>query len=164
MMKTSVYILTGIVLMVLDSWLLFLFPVEIFKPDLGIPFVIYTTLFLGPLPGLVTAVLVGLFQEIFSNSPGGSMVFAEVSIFLLTTFLKGKLYIDSNYSFSYVCTGFVGVKSLLFLTLSVLSKGETSNFVNVLFYTIPNAIFTGFVSIFIFSLMEYLNSRMLSRE
>ncbi len=161
MMKTSVYILTGIVLMILDSSLLFLFPIEFFKPDLGIPFIIYTTLFLGPFPGLATAVFVGLFQEVLSNSPSGSMVFTEISIFLLTTFLKGKLYIDSKYSFSYVCTGFVAVKSLLFLTLSLLSKGETNNFVNVLFYTIPNAVFTGFVSIFIFSLMEYLNARML---
>jgi rod shape-determining protein MreD len=164
-MKSSViYILLAIVLLILDSYLLSLFPLEFFKPDLGIPFIIYTTLFLGPQSGLVAALVIGLFQEVLSNAPNGSLVFTGVSIFLLTTFLKNKLYIDSKYSFSYICSGFVVVNSFLFLTLSGLSKGETRNFLNILFYTIPNAVFTGFVSIFIFYLMEYLNSRLLNRE
>jgi rod shape-determining protein MreD len=164
MMKSSIYVLTGVILLILDSSLLSLFPIEFFKPDLGIPFVIYTTLFLGPQSGLFAALVIGLFQEILSNSPNGSMIFTEVSIFLLATFLKSKLYIDSKYSFSYICSGFVIVKSFLFLTLSVLSKGETRNFINVMFYTIPNAVFTGFISIFIFYLIERLNSKVLSRE
>jgi rod shape-determining protein MreD len=163
-MKASiVYIMLGMTLMILDSFLLSLFPIEFFKPDLGIPFIIYMTLFLGPQSGLVSALVIGLFQEVLSNSPNGSLIFTGISVFLLTTFLKSKLYIDSKYSFSYTCSGFVVVKSFLFLMLSILSKGETKNFVNVLFYTVPNAVFTGFVSIFIFSLMEYVNSRVLNR-
>jgi len=164
MIKSSIYVLTGVILLMLDSSLLSLFPIEFFKPDLGIPLIIYTTLFLGPQSGLFTALVIGLFQEVLSNSPNGSMIFTEVSIFLLATFLKSKLYIDSKYSFSYICSGFVLVKSFLFLTLSLLSKGETRNLINVAFYTIPNAVFTGFVSIFIFYLMEHLSSRLLNRE
>jgi rod shape-determining protein MreD len=163
-MKSSIYVLMGVIVTILDSSLLSLFPIEFFKPDLGIPFIIYTTLFLGPQSGLFAALIIGLFQEILSNSPNGSMIFTEISIFLLATFLKNKLYIDSKYSFSYICSGFVVVKSFLFLMLSILSKGETKDVINVIFYTIPNAVFTGFVSIFIFYLMEHLNSRLLSRE
>ena len=164
MKASAAYIILGIVLIILDSFFLSLFPIEFFKPDLGIPFIIYTTLFVSPQSGLAAALIISLFQEVLSNSPNGSLVFTGVSVFLLTTFLKSKLYIDSKYSFSYTCSGFVVVKSFLFLILSVLSKGETKNFVNVLFYTVPNAVFTGFVSIFIFSLMEYTNSRVLNRE
>jgi hypothetical protein len=58
----------------------------------------------------------------------------------------------------------VVVESFLFLVLSLLSKGELKNVMNVFFYIIPNAIFTGFISIFIFSMIEYLNMRFLSRE
>jgi hypothetical protein len=163
-MKISVYILTGIILLIIESSLLSFFPVEFFKPDLGMPFIIYTTFFLGPLPGFITSLLISLFQEILSNTPHGSIIFTKLSIFLLATFFKSKLYIDSKYSFSYICGGSVFVESFLFLALSVLSKGETRNIVNVIFYTIPNAIFTGFVSIFIFSLIEYLNMKFFSRE
>ncbi|MCX5813262.1 MAG: hypothetical protein NT178_12070 [Proteobacteria bacterium] len=163
-MKISVYILTGIILLTIESSLLSFFPVEFFKPDLGMPFILYTTFFLGPLPGLITSIFISLFQEILSNAPHGSIIFTKLSIFLLATFMKSKLYIDSKYSFSYICGGLAVVESFLFLALSVLSKGEISNIINVIFYTIPNAIFTGFVSIFIFSLIESLNMKFLSRE
>lgn len=159
-MKISVYIITGIILMMIESSLISFFPIEFFKPDIGIPLIIYITLFLGPQPGLISSLLIGLFQEVLSNSPNGSMVFTKISIFLLTTFLKSKLYIDSKYSFSYICSVFVVVESFLFLALSVLSKGETGNFMNVMFYTIPNAIFTGFIALFIFSLAGYLNMKL----
>jgi rod shape-determining protein MreD len=163
-MRLPVYLLLGIILTILESSLLSFLPIEFFKPDFGIPLIIYTTLFLGPLAGLLSALLLGLVQEILSNAPAGSILFTKLSIFLITAFLKNKLYIDSKYSFSYICSGFVVLESFLFLALSLLSKGETTNILNVLFYTIPNAIFTGFLSIFIFSLIEYLDMKYLSRE
>jgi len=163
-MKISVYILTGIALSIIESSLLSFFPVEFFKPDLGMPFIIYTTFFLGPMPGLITCLFISLFQEILSNAPHGSIIFTKLSLFLMATFLKKNIYIDSKYSFSYICGGSTVIESFLFLALSILSKGETSNIMNVIFYTIPNAIFTGFVSIFIFSLIESMNMKFLSRE
>jgi len=163
-MKLSVCLLIGIVLMVLESSVLSFLPMDFFKPDFGIPLVIYTTLFLGPLAGLLTAVVLGLMQEVLSNAPAGSILFTKLSILIICIFLRNKLYIDSKYSFSYVCSGFVVLESFLFVTLSLLSKGETGNIVNVMFYTIPNAIFTGFLSIFIFAFIEYLDTKLLSRE
>jgi rod shape-determining protein MreD len=163
-MKVFVYILIGLILTILESSTLSFLPIEFFKPDFGMPFIVYTAFFLGPQAGLITSILIGLIQEIMSNSPHGSMLFTKVSIFIMSTFLKNKLYIDSRYSFSYICGGFVLFESFLFLILSFLSKGETKNIVNMLFYTIPNAIFTGFVSIFIFSLIEFLNEKYLNRE
>lgn len=163
-MKIASYILISIIFMIFESAILSIFPVEFFKPDAGMPFIIYITLFLGPGTGFLATLIIGLFQEILSNAPPGSMIFTKISIFLLVTFLKGKLYIDSKYSFSYICGGSVVVESFLFLVLSLLSKGELKNVMNVFFYIIPNAIFTGFISIFIFSMIEYLNMRFLSRE
>jgi hypothetical protein len=163
-MKISVYILTGIALLIIESSLLSFFPVDFFKPDLGMPFIIYTTFFLGPIPGFITSLFISLFQEILSNAPHGSIIFTKLSLFLMAIFLKKNIYIDSKYSFSYICGGSTVIESFLFLALSILSKGETSNIVNVIFYTIPNAIFTGFVSIFIFSLIESMNTKFLTRE
>ena len=163
-MKLVIGLFIGIVLMVLESSVLSFLPLDFFKPDFGVPMVIYATLFLGPLAGLLTAIILGLMQEVLSNAPAGSILFTKLSIFIICVFLRNKLYIDSKYSFSYVCSGFVVLDSFLFLALSLLSKGETGNILNVLFYTIPNAIFTGFLAIFIFAFIEYLDMKYLSRE
>jgi rod shape-determining protein MreD len=164
MIRLPVYMLIGISMITVESSVLSLLPIEFFKPDLGMPLIIYTTFFLGPPAGLITSVILGLAQEILSNSPGGSILFTKLSIFLIASFLKSKLYVDSKYSFACICSGFVILESFLFLALSLLSKGETSNIVNVMFYTIPNAIFTGFLSIFIFSFIGYLDMKYLIRE
>jgi rod shape-determining protein MreD len=163
-MRLPVYILLGIIFIVIESSALSFLPIEFFKPDFGTPLVIYSTLFLGPAAGLTTAVILGLLQEILSNAPSGSILFTKLSIFIIATFLRNRLYIDSRYSFAYTCSGFVVLESFLFLSLSLLSKGETGNIVNVMFYTIPNAIFTGFLSIFIFSFIERLDTKFLGRE
>ncbi len=163
-MKTSSYILLSIILMISESALSSFFPAEFFKPDVGIPFIIYITLFLGPETGFIATLVISLFQEVLSNTPPGSMIFTKISIYLLITFLRGKLFIDSKYSFSYICGGSVVAESFIFIVLSLLSKGEIKNVMNVLFYIIPNAIFTGFVAIFIFSFVEYINMKFLSRE
>lgn len=163
-MKTASFIAISIVLIIIQSATLSFLPADFFKPDVGIPFIIYVTLFLGPEKGFIATLIIALFQEILSNSPPGSMIFTKVFIFLLVTFLKGKLFIDSKYSFSYICGGSVVVESFLFLILSLISKGEVKNVMNVLFYIVPNAIFTGFIAIFIFSMIEYINIKFLSRE
>ncbi len=163
-MKLVAYILIGICLTILQSSMLSFLPFELFKPDFAVPIVIYATLFLGPNSGILAAVILGIFQEMLSNAPDGSILFSKLSIFIVSTFLKNQLYIDSRYSFSYICSGFVVVESLIYLALSILSRGETSNIVNVMTYTFPNAVFTGFLSIFIFSFIERINSRFLSRE
>ena len=163
-MRLPAHLLLGVILIVVESSVLSFLPIEFFKPDFGIPFVIYITLFLGPQHGLLAAVLFGLLQEMLSSAPAGSVIFTKLAIFVIITFLRNKLYIDSKYSFSYICSGFVLLESFLFIALSFLSKGETANILNVMFYTVPNAIFTGFLSIFIFSFMQYLDMKFLIRE
>ena len=163
-MKASIYILTCLLLMIIESAMFLVFPVEFFKPDIGIPFIIYTTIFLGPETGLVATLVISLFQEILSNAPQGSIIFTKTCAFILLIFLRGKVFIDSKYSFSYICGGYVLFESILFIIFSLLSRGELKNAINVLVYIIPNSVFTGFVSIFIFVLIEYLNKRFLQRE
>jgi rod shape-determining protein MreD len=150
--------------MVLESSFLSFLPLDFFKPDFGVPLIIYTTLFIGTPAGLLSAFILGLIQEVLSNTPAGSALFTKLSVLLICGFLRNKLYIDSKYSFSYVCSGFVLFESFLFLTLSMFSKGETSNIVNVMLYTVPNMIFTGFIAIFIFAFLGYLDTKYLNRE
>jgi cell shape-determining protein MreD len=137
---------------------------DLFKPDFAVPLIIYVILFVGPGAGLIVSLSVGFIQEGLSSAPNGSIMFVMISLFLITTFMKGKLYIDSKYSFAFLCSAAVILESFLFLILSLLGKGEATNVYNILFYAIPNAVFTGFVSIFIYAFIEYLNAAYLDRE
>jgi rod shape-determining protein MreD len=163
-MKIALYTFIGLLLLLVESSLLSFVPLEIFKPDLGIPLIIYTSLFLGPQAGIIVTLFIGFMQEGLSAAPHGSILFVNIAVFLITIFLKRKLYIDSKYSFAFICSGFVVLESFLFITLSLLARGEAGGALNILFYTIPNAVFTGFIAIFIFSFIEYLNVRYLDRE
>lgn len=163
-MKVSIYILTGFLFAIVESSFLSFIPAEFLKPDVTIPFVVYNAFFLSPQAALLASVTMGIIQETLSNAPGGSMIFTKMIIFLIALFFKNKLYINSRYSFSYICTGAVICESFIYLLLSWLSRGESGNTLNILLFMAPNAVFTGFVSIFIFSFIGFLNKRYLVRE
>lgn len=164
MMKVIVYLFFGLVFITLEVSLASILPIDFFKPDLGIPFLIYTVFFLGPEAGLITAVFLGVLQEVLSSSPEGSLLFTKVAVFVISIFMKNKIYIDSKYSFSFVCAGAVLLESFLFLALTFLARGESKDAFNVAFYSIPNALFTGFLSLPIFSFIGFLNARYLNRQ
>lgn len=163
-MKVFVYIIICLTCMLFESSLSSRISMDLFKPDFAIPLIIYVTLFMGPRAGLVVALCAGFVQEGLSNAPTGSIMFVKISIFLITAFMKKQLYIDSKHSFAFVCSAAIILESFLFLMLSVLGKGEAGNAYNILYYSVPNAIFTGFVSLFIYSLFEYLSTAYFDRE
>ena len=153
-MRKAAWLLFGILLVAFQSSMSAFIPMEFSKPDLGMPFLVFATFFFGPVEGLITAVVFGFTQELFSNGPAGTLMFTKVATFVACTILKGRLYIDSRYTFSFVTTCLVLLEAAVFLSLSLLAKGETHNFVNVMVYAIPNAIVTGFIALFLFSLFD----------
>lgn len=158
-MRVLVYVAIAIILSLFESAMFRFFSLEFLKPDLGLPVVIYSAIFLEPHLALTVTVFVGVFQEVLSGAHHGTLLFTKISLFLVTLFLKNKLYIDSRYSFAYICTGFVVLESFIYLGLSYFVRGDSSNLFNVLFYLVPNAVFTGFFSMFVLSLIETLNTR-----
>lgn len=133
--------------------LLFL-PIELAKPDLAVPFIIYAIFFISPGDGLLAAAVLGFTQEMLSNGPSGAMLFTNTGLLLSCIFLRRRVYIESRYIFSLVCAASVLFESLLFLALSLLSKGETKDIFNVLLYSVPDAIVTAFVALLMFSFFE----------
>ncbi len=162
-MKVFVYSIIGLILMLLQSSVSFHLAMDLFKPDFAIPLIIYVTFFMGAGAGFIIALCVGFVEESLSIAPGGSIMFVMISIFLITTFMKRKLYIDSKYSFAAACSIAIVLESFLILMLSLLARGEATNAFNILFYTIPSALCTGFVSFFIYTFIEYLNATYLDR-
>jgi cell shape-determining protein MreD len=158
-MKLAAYLAIVVMLMFVESFL----SIEFVKPDLGLPLIVYATLYMSPLAGFISAVVVGLFQEILSSAPNGSILFTKTSLFLIIAFLQNHLYMESRFSFAGICAGFVVVESLAFLILSLLSRGEATNAFNVFFYLFPNMVFTGVFGMITFSAIDYINERYLDR-
>lgn len=159
MIKRFLCLALGLLFIAFESAFFSFFPIEFAKPDLAVPFIIYGTFFLGPLEGLIASVLFGFAQELLSTGPAGSMVFTKVAIFICIAFLKSRLYIESRYTFSLLTMGFVVFESIVFLALGIVAKGELRNVYNVSLYAIPTAIFTGMLSLPIYSLLEQFRIR-----
>jgi hypothetical protein len=158
-MKKVACLALGVFLVACESSLFSFLPLEITKPDLGAPYIIYGIFFLSPFDGLVAALLFGFTQELLSTGPEGAILFSNIALLLSCLFLKSRLYIESRYIFSLVCAASVVFESLVFLAVSLIAKGETKDIFNVLLYTIPDSIATGFVSLFMFSLFEQFKLR-----
>ena len=163
-MKTFIYITIGILLMLVETAVSPHVSLDVLKPELGTPILLYVTFFLGARSGLIATLIIGFVQEGLSGAPNGSLLFAKISIFLVAVAMRKKFFIDSKYSFAYVCSGSFIAESFLFLALSFLARGETRGAFNVFFYVLPNAIITGFVSILLYSFIEYLNEGFLERN
>ncbi len=163
MTRKLFFLCIGILLMVCEASFFSFFPIELAKPDIGIPFIIYATFFLSPAQGLLAAVVFGFCQELLTNGPSGAMLFTDVGLLLSCMFLRSRLYIESRYIFALVCSASLLGQSLMFLALSFLAKGETRNVFNVLIYSVPDAIVTGFISLLFFSLFEQFHVRYAGR-
>jgi cell shape-determining protein MreD len=163
MTRKLAFLISGVFLTVCASAIFSSLPLEIAKLDIGIPFIIYGIFFLTPAEGLLAAVLFGFTREILSSAPAGSTLFACIAVALSCIFLKSRLYIESRYTFALVCAIAVLTESFIFLALSVLAKGETKDFYNVLVFAVPDAIETGFLGLFMFILFERAKIRYMGR-
>jgi cell shape-determining protein MreD len=159
MTKRAITLFCTMLFVAFQSSLFSFLPIELSKPDIGIPSIIYATFFLGPLEGLVTAFLFGFTQELLSSGPHGALLFTKVFLFLSCIFLRSRLYIESQYLFALISSSFVLLESVLFIALAFFAKGETSAIVTVLKFCIPNAVFTGVLALFFFPVLERLKLR-----
>jgi rod shape-determining protein MreD len=162
-MRKVVCLLLGVFLVACESSLFSFLPLEITKPDLGVPFIIYGIFFLSPLDGLIAAIVFGFTQELLSTGPEGAVLFSNIALLLSCVVLKSRLYVESRYTFSLVCAASVLFESIMFLAVSLIAKGETKDIYNVLLYAVPDAIVTGFVSLFMFVAFERIKLRYPSR-
>ncbi|MBP1748049.1 MAG: hypothetical protein H6Q52_588 [Deltaproteobacteria bacterium] len=163
-MKTAIYTFIGIILLLIETVISPHIPLDVLKPELGIPIVLYVTFFLGAGPGLVSAVCIGLTEEGLSGAPNGSLLFVTIVIYLIAVFMRRKYFVDSKYTFAYFSSGSVLVQSGLFAALTFFAHGETHGILNIAFYMIPNAIITGFVSILLFTFIGRLNNILVERS
>jgi len=163
-MKTFIYIMIGILLLFIEAVISPHLSLDVLKPELGMPIVLYVTFFLGARSGLVAALCIGIAEEGLSGAPDGSLLFVSIFIFLIAAAMRTKIFIDSKYSFAYLSSASVIVQSFLFLALSFFARGEAPGALNILFYALPNAIVTGFVSIVLFAFIEQLNNSFLERS
>ena len=163
-MKTAIYTFIGILLLLIETVISPHISLDVLKPEVGIPIMLYVIFFLGAGPGLVSAVFIGLAEEGLSGAPDGSLLFVTIVIYLIAIIMRRKYFVDSKYTFAYFSSGAVIVQSGLFAALTFFAHGETRGIFNIAFYMVPNAIITGFVSILIFTFIDRLNNILAERS
>ncbi|MCX7856975.1 MAG: hypothetical protein N2513_03170 [Deltaproteobacteria bacterium] len=129
------------------------FSFEFLKADFGIPFIVYH-IFFGTLDSaFVVALIIGFLQEGFSTASSGTLVFSKISLLLFCFLMRHKFYIESQYTFAALCGASEFFESLLVIGLSLFTKADISNAVNVMFYVFPNSVFTATFSLPIYSIL-----------
>ncbi|HVN24133.1 MAG TPA: rod shape-determining protein MreD [Syntrophorhabdales bacterium] len=159
MIRRAFALALALSLMVLQSALFSFLPIESSKPDIAVPYIIYATFFLSPFEGLITAFIVGFAEEMLSVGPHGALIFTKVFLFLSCIFLRSRLYIESQYLFAAISSCFVLLESALFIALAFLGKGEAGAVMTVLKFSLPNAVFTAVLALFLFPVFERLKLR-----
>jgi rod shape-determining protein MreD len=162
-MRKITCLVFGLFLVLCESSFFSFLPLEITKPNLGVPFIIYAVFFLPSFDALFVAIVFGFALEFLSAGPQGAVLFTNIALLLSCLFLKSRLYIESRYTFSLVCAASVLFESFVFIAVSLLAKGETRDISNVLLYCLPDSIVTGFVSLFMFAIFERMKVRYPSR-
>ncbi|HOC46648.1 MAG TPA: rod shape-determining protein MreD [Syntrophorhabdaceae bacterium] len=163
-MRTALYTFIAILLLLIETVISPHVSLDVLKPELGIPVMLYVTFFLGAGPGLASAVCIGLAEEGLSGAPNGSLLFVTIVIYLIASVMRRKYFVDSKYTFAYFSSGSVIVQSGLFAALTFFAHGETRGILNIAFYMVPNAIITGFASILLFSFIDRLNNILLEKS
>jgi len=163
-MKTAIYTFIGILLLILETVISPHVSLDVLKPELGIPVMLYVTFFLGAGPGLISAVCIGIAEEGLSGAPNGSLLFVTVVIYLIAIMMRRKYFVDSKYTFAYFSSGSVVLQSGLFAALTFFARGEAQGILNIAFYMVPNAIITGFVSILLFTFINRLNAILMEKS
>jgi cell shape-determining protein MreD len=158
-MRKIICLVIGFLLILCETSFFSLLPLEILKPNLAVPFIIYSLFFLPSVYSLFAALLFGFIQEFLSAGPAGALIFVNLALFLSCLLLKSRLFIESRYTFSLVCAASVLFQCFLYIVISLFAKGETKDIFNVLLYCLPDAIVTGFVSLFLFSMFENMKVR-----
>ena len=91
-----------------------------------------------------------------SVGPHGALLFTKVFLFLSCIFLRSRLYIESQYLFASISASFVLLESVLFIALAFFGKGEAGAIMTVLTFSLPDALFTGILALFLFPAFERL--------
>ena len=86
-------LLVGILLLILQTTLLSLSPIERIRPDLLLIFTLYLAFLFPPILGGILAFFIGYLMDLFSGNTLGVYTFSRTLVFFGAQFFKERFYL-----------------------------------------------------------------------
>jgi len=156
MKRFFLLLLTGVLLLILQTTWLSSFPVRPLRPDLLLIFTLYLAFLFPPALGGILAFFMGYLMDLFSGNSFGCYAFSRTLVFFVAQFLKERFYLEG---FSFQCL-FAFIFSLLeggliLVLINALQSIPVGNLYFSLFsYLLPQSLLTGLASPFLFLLFQ----------
>ena len=101
MRRFFLLLVAGILLLIVQTTWLSLFPVQRMRPDLLLIFTLYLAFLFPPFLGGILAFFTGYLMDLFSGNTLGLYAFSRTLVFFATQFLKERFYLE-GFSFQFL--------------------------------------------------------------
>jgi rod shape-determining protein MreD len=156
MKRVTLLFLVGILLLVLQTTLLPLFPIHRIRPDILLIFTLYLGLSFPLVFGGILAISMGYLMDLFSGNALGFYALSRPLIFFTAQFFKERFYLEGFYSkflFAFVYAMLEGL--LIFILMNALHPRPLGNLYPLLFtFLLPQSFFTGLATPPLFFLFQ----------
>ena len=153
-------LLVGILLLILQTTLLSLSPIQRIRPDLLLIFTLYLAFLFPPILGGVLAFFIGYLMDLFSGNTLGCYTFSRTLVFFGAQFFKERFYLEGfpfQFLFAFVFSLLEG--GLILILMNALQPPSLGYSYSSLFtFLLPQSFFTGLVSPFLFFLFQKISS------
>ena len=156
MRRFFLLLLAGILLLIVQTTWLPLFPIQRMWPDLLLIFTLYLAFLFPPFLGGILAFLMGYLMDLFSGNTLGLYAFSRTLVFFATQFLKERFYLE-GFSFQFLFAfAFSFVEGGLLLVL--INGPDPASFENLLIslltFLLPRSLCTALAAPFLFFLFQ----------
>lgn len=158
-MKRNVLLLfLGILFLTFQTTLLSYLPIQRIRPDIVLVLILCWGFTLPPISGGILSFFLGYLMDLFSGNSFGLYTFTRPLLFYLAHLFKGRFYLESFLSQSFLVFVFALFEGFLILALlSALSPAPLGNLTPLLFaYFLPQSLLTGLIAPILFFLLHKL--------
>jgi rod shape-determining protein MreD len=143
----------GIFLLTLQTTLLTTLPIQRFRPDIVLIFILYLGFSYPPISGGILAFFMGYLMDLFSGNSFGLYTLSRPLIFYGTQLFKRRFYLESflsQFLFAFIFAWAEGL--LIAFLLTALNPNPLGNPYPLLIpFLLPQSFFTGLMSPLLFS-------------
>ena len=149
-------LLTGVLLMTLQTTLLASLPIQRFRPDLVLIFILYLGFSFSNVSGGLLAFFLGFLMDLFSGNTFGLYTFTRPLIFFVAQLVRSRFYwqgFSFQFLFVFVFSALEGFFILLLLS-GVSSTPLHNLYPSMWTHLLPQSLFTGLMTPVLFGLFH----------
>jgi rod shape-determining protein MreD len=148
--------LAGILLLILQTTWLSLFPIPRIRPDLLLVFTLYLAFLFPPFLGGILAFFMGYLMDLFSGNTLGLYAFSRTLAFFATQFLKERFYLEGfSFQFLFVFAFSILEGGLLLVLVNGLKFVSFENlYLSFLTSLLPQSFCTALAALLLFPLFQ----------